>query len=253
MLLQSYQFSYDTGVVTDTQREGIIILISKHNKDPLLPSSYRHITLLNIDYKIIATVINSRMKCYLNELIRRGQNASIKGRHIGDNIRLLYDVINLTDPNEIPRSILTADIFKAIDSLNWDFMFRVVLKYCFGSTIIKWLKTFYRMPLCRIANADSLSPTLFVLCIKCLNNILRDSPLFNGQKIVGFSVKVPLFADETLICLNRLENQFEYVLDIFQAFGGISSCRLNLEKSEAFHIGSNISRNDHPMAHFCLN
>ena len=46
------------------------------------------------------------MKCYLNELIRPGQNAFIKGRHIEDNIRLLSDVIDLTAANEIPGSIL---------------------------------------------------------------------------------------------------------------------------------------------------
>ena len=66
LLLQSYQFSFDAGVLTDTQREGNIILIPKGNKDPLLPFSYRPITLLNIDYKIIASVINSRIECYLN-------------------------------------------------------------------------------------------------------------------------------------------------------------------------------------------
>ena len=113
LLLQSYQFSYDDGILTDTQREGIFILIPIRNKDPLLPSSYRPITLLNIDCKIIASVINSRMKCYLNELIRPGQNAFIEDRHIGDNIRLLFDVIELTAANEIPESIFTADICKA--------------------------------------------------------------------------------------------------------------------------------------------
>ena len=58
LLLQSYQFSYDAGVLTDTQREDIIILIPKRNKDPLLPSSNRPTTLLNIDYKIIAISMN---------------------------------------------------------------------------------------------------------------------------------------------------------------------------------------------------
>ena len=76
------------------------------------------------------------MKCYLNELIRPGQNAFIKGKHIGDKMRLLFNVIDLTAANEIPGSIFTADIFKAFNSLNWDFVFRVVLKYCFGSTIV---------------------------------------------------------------------------------------------------------------------
>ena len=65
-------------------------------------------------------------------------------------------------------------------------------------------------------------------------------------------LKSARFADDTLIFLNGLENQFEYVFDIFQMFGRISGCRLNLDKSEAFHIGSNIFRNDHPMAHLGL-
>ena len=147
-------------------------------------------------------------------------------------------------------------------------MFRVVEKYCFGSTVLKWIKTFYTMPVCKIASSnfsskkfsigrgvrqgDPLSPTLFILCIECLSSTLRDSHLFNGLKIGGLSVKVSMFADDTLIFLNGLENQFEYVFDIFQALGRISGCKLNLDKYEAFHIGSNIFRNDQPMAHFGL-
>ena len=46
LLLQSCQFSYDAGVLTDTQRKGIIILILKRDKDLLLPSNSRPITLI---------------------------------------------------------------------------------------------------------------------------------------------------------------------------------------------------------------
>ena len=131
-------------------------------------------------------------------------------------------------------------------------MFCVVEKYCFGSIVLKWIKTFYTMPVCKIASSnflsekfligkdvrqgDPLSPTLFILCIECLANILRDSHLFNGLKIGYLSVKVSVIADDTLIFLNGLENQFEYVFDIFQTFGRISGCKLNLDKFEAFHI-----------------
>ena len=98
-------------------------------------------------------------------------------------MQLLFDVIDLTAANEIPGSIFTADICKAFDLLDWDFMFRVVVKYCFGSTVLKWIKTFYTMPVCKIASSnfltekfsigrsvrqgDPLSPTLFILCIEC--------------------------------------------------------------------------------------
>ena len=54
------------------------------------------------------------MKCYLIELIRPGHNAVIKDRHIEDNIRLLFDVIDLTAANEIPGSIFTGDAFKPL-------------------------------------------------------------------------------------------------------------------------------------------
>ena len=105
MLLRGYQFPYDAGVLNETKRGCIIILIPKCNKDQLPQSSYRPIILLNFDYKIIATVINSRMKCYLYDLIRPDQSAFIKGRHIGDNIRLLFDVIDTTAKFQDPFSL----------------------------------------------------------------------------------------------------------------------------------------------------
>ena len=51
-------------------------------------------------------------------------------------IQFLFDVIDLTAANEIPGFIFTADTFKAFNLFNWDFLFSVVLKYCFGSTIL---------------------------------------------------------------------------------------------------------------------
>ena len=52
LLQRSYQFLFDAGFLTYTQREGIIILITKRNKDQLPTLSYGPITLLNIDYKM---------------------------------------------------------------------------------------------------------------------------------------------------------------------------------------------------------
>ena len=83
-------------------------------------------------------------------------------------------------------------------------------------------------------------PHSFYVFTECLANTLRDSPLFNGLEIGGISIKLSMCADETLISLNGFENQFEYVFDIFQAFGRISGCKLNLDKFEASYIGSNI-------------
>jgi len=66
-------------------------MLPKMQKDLLKSQNYKPITLLNTDYKIIASVINNRIKQYFNLLIQPGQNAFVKDRSISDNIRLLFD------------------------------------------------------------------------------------------------------------------------------------------------------------------
>ena len=108
-------------------------------------------------------------------------------------------------------------------------MFCLVPKYCFGSFVVQWLKTFYTMPFMHNSNflykkfsiprcirqGDPLSPTFLILYVKCLANTLRDSALFSGLDICGHSAKISLFADDTLIVLNGIENQFQYTFNIF--------------------------------------
>jgi len=113
----------EVGHLSDSQCEGTIILLPNSRKVLLLVENYRPITLLNNDHKIIASVLNNCMKNHLSNLIQPEQNDFIKDRHIGDNICLLFDVIDLAEANDIPGSVLTVDIFKAFDSLNWNFYF----------------------------------------------------------------------------------------------------------------------------------
>ena len=101
--------------------------------------------------------------------------------------------------------------------------------------------------------SDKLIPSLPLSLSYALNVWLLLYVIVNGLEVGVPSVKVSISADDTLILLNRIKNQFQYVFDNLQAFGRISGCRLNLDKSEAFHIGSKISQNDHSMAHLGLN
>jgi len=54
------------------------------------------------------------MKPYLNDLIRPGQNAFIKGRQVSDNIRLLFDVLDYTDKTNISGLVLTLDVLRLL-------------------------------------------------------------------------------------------------------------------------------------------
>ena len=92
------------GEIRPTQSQGIITLIPKQGKDPSSPSSYRPITLLIYNYKLISKLVNNRMKRFLKTLIHSDQSGFVKGRYIGDNIRLLFDIIDYTEFKQLPWS-----------------------------------------------------------------------------------------------------------------------------------------------------
>ena len=137
-------------------------------------------------------------------------------------------MIDFTDLNDTLGAVLAVDIFKTFDSLKWEFIYQVLEKYGFGSSILHWIKTFYAQPVCRLTNnnflsdsfsvhkgvrqGDPLSPTLFVLCIECLESALRANSQYVGLQLGSSNVKISLFADDTILYLDGTVNQFEIVL-----------------------------------------
>ena len=78
-------------------KQGLITLIPKLNKDPLFLDNWRPITLLNSDYKLLASVYANRLKPCLNEITSVTQSGFMKGRHISNNICLVLDILDYCD------------------------------------------------------------------------------------------------------------------------------------------------------------
>ena len=76
--------------------------------------------------------------------------------------------------------------------------------------------------------------------------MLRQSKEYQGFKINSHCFKVSLFADDTVIYLNGNASQFNYVFDILKYFGNKSGCKVNLNKSSAFYLGSSKGINFKP-------
>lgn len=80
MFLSSVSTSSETGKLTQSQRRGIT-LIEKTGKEKKMLKSWRPISLLNVDYKIISKSRANRIKPLLNKLIHLSQTGFVKGRH----------------------------------------------------------------------------------------------------------------------------------------------------------------------------
>ena len=182
ILITALNYAYDKGTLSVSQRRGIIKLIPKKDADPHFIRNWRPITLLNCDYKIATKAIANRIKRVIPKLINNDQTGFLKGRFIGENIRLIDSVINYASDQQIPGLLLFIDFEKAFDSLEWAFVNRTLQYFNFGPSLTNWIRTFYNnIKSCVLNNGWSsnflnlqrgvrqgcpLSPYLFILSVE---------------------------------------------------------------------------------------
>ena len=89
-LLGSYKVAFGKGKMSTSQRRGIVSLIPKDESYLVQLTNWCPIThtLLNVDYKILARAIAKTIKLELSKLIHSDQTGFVKGRFIGQNLRL---------------------------------------------------------------------------------------------------------------------------------------------------------------------
>lgn len=133
--LESFDAGFKNEQLSVSQKRGIISLIPKDENNLTTLSNWRPITLLNVDYKIFTKVIAKRIELVLPKLIHSDQTGFIKGRHIGQNVRLLEDILEYTDIKKIPGIPLFIDFEKAFDTIEWPFIQNVLERFNFGQVI----------------------------------------------------------------------------------------------------------------------
>ena len=95
-MIASFNYAFHSGSLSISQKRGIISLIPKKDKDTSLLENLRPITLLNTDYKILTKVIAKRLEKLLPKIINPDQTGYVKGRYIGENVRLIQDIMFYT-------------------------------------------------------------------------------------------------------------------------------------------------------------
>ena len=99
---------------------------------------------MNCDYKIAAKAIANRLRNAIPKIINNDQTGFLKGRFIGENIRLTDGVINHTESNKIPGLLLFLDFEKAFDTMEWSFIWITLDSSNFGPSITNWIMLCYQ-------------------------------------------------------------------------------------------------------------
>ena len=93
--------------------------------------NWRPISLLNVIYKLMSSVIANRLKLVLDKLISNKQKGFISGRYIGENIRMIYE----TQQQNIPALLVSIDFQQAFDTISWKFIDKTLDYFNFGPSI----------------------------------------------------------------------------------------------------------------------
>jgi hypothetical protein len=161
-VFRSINYGYKTGQLSITQKQGNIICIPKGDKPTQFMNNWRPISLLNTVYKFASSCIAEQIKSVLPILISNDQTGFIPGRYIGENTRLIYDILHFTEEQDIPGILLLIDFEKAFDSISWMFIESVLDFFNFGFSIKQWVKAVH-------TNITSAVAFAFVLAGKPLS------------------------------------------------------------------------------------
>ena len=251
-LVDTLNYCRTQGKLTVSQRRGIITLLQKKGKDPSKLSSWRPVSLLCTDYKILTKTLYIRMAKHLNSVISHDQSGFIKGRHIGEGIRFIEDLIEYYDEKGLTGIILQLDFEKAFDSVERNFMIATLKKMNFGENFISWIKCCYNdIYSCVMNNGFSstwfrlfrgmrqgcaLSCLLFLVCVEVMACMIRENKDIKGLIIANNEHKLKQFADDC-ICTVQTPESVVILTGSIRRFSNISGLKLNITKSLLVYLG----------------
>ena len=231
----------------------ITLLYKKGPREDI--ANWRPISLLNVDYKILSKVLAERLKVILPKIIHSNQKGCISGRYIGENVRLIEDLLFEIENLDEDAIIFLQDQLKAFDRVEWLWLFSTLKFYNFGDKFLGWLKTLYKNAKCSILTngyqseyfkitrgirqGDSLSALLYIIQMEPLAEKIR-----NINTVEGIPVKLRFINNEVIEpkCCQYVDDSTSFLknktfirelMATLKEYEKVSGSRINRDKTVA--------------------
>ena len=225
---------------------------------PLGVGDYRPISLIGIQYKILAKILAIRLAEVVDKVVSQEQTAFIKKRQILDGPLVVNEVLNWAKRKKRKVMVLKIDFEKAYDSLSWDYLDQIMEIMGFSNKWRGWIRACLHSARASVLvngspteefrlfrglrQGDPLSPFLFILAMEGLHISMLDaigaglySPIMVGDHNVSLSHL--LYVDDALFIGVWSKQNMENLVGILHCYYLASGLRLNLGKSNLFGVG----------------
>ncbi len=252
-----------TGTMGGSWATGVISLLFKKG-DPTDLGNWRPLTMLCVDYKLLAKVLADRLGTALPHVVHVDQTCGVAGRSVRWNLQLIRDAVAWAEDRHLPLMVVGLDQAKAFDRVHWGFMFRVLDRLGFSRVFLGWLRTLYKGVGSMVSvnghlgdvfrlhsgvrQGCPLSPLPYILYMEPLAAAIRADPGVKGFLVPGsggLRVKLSQYADDTTLLLDS-DACLIRSLEIFQDFGRVAGAKLNCAKSSVKFFGRWKERTDAP-------
>ena len=245
---------YQNGLLPEAQqRISIIALIHKKDDKELL-NNWRPISLLCVDYKIIAKVLSLRLKRALPHILGEEQTCGVLGRTIFENLYTIRDTINYTNDHDLPGYIVSVDFQKAFDKVDHSFLEKTLEAFGFGGRYISFVISSLQNCVARVANngrftadvelergikqGEQESSQLYDIIAEVLAIQIRKNKGIKGLHVPGRSeqLKMCLYADDNNSILTTSHSIVNLYKEL-ERFEAASGCNINPHKTLGMTLG----------------
>ena len=246
-LTRVFNYAFLAGRLSASQRRGIITLLFKKGDRTLL-KNWRPITPLTSDYKILTKALVNRLHKVPPLIVHSDQTASIKGRTINDNTRLLHDVITYANEENVPLALISVDQLKAFDRVAHGFLFKTLERFGFGPSFLRWIQVIHNSVSSSVETNGwftafivlerglrqgcPLSMSLYVLSAETLAVNIRKNPRIHGiiPPNSNTELKLSQFADDTTLLVTDDDSIIESfsVFDYYERASGAKLTRASV-------------------------
>ncbi len=125
--------------------EGCLSIFYKKG-DPSLVTNYRPLTIMNADYKLYTSVLLKRLETATAAMFGPAQHASVPGRRISENVKLvqcLIDDVGSDEDDARGVALLFLDQEKGFDRVSHDWLWAVLKKVGIPRGFVHMLQNLY--------------------------------------------------------------------------------------------------------------
>lgn len=142
--------SFERGTLPRTLNLANISLMLKKGKPSDCCSSYRPVSLIGVDCKLLSKLLARRLEVFLPGLIKPDQTGFIRNRFSHSNVRRLLNVIPYAQSSQERILCVALNAAKAFDRVEFDYLFEVLQRYGLGPEFIKWIRLLYSAPMASV-------------------------------------------------------------------------------------------------------